>query len=61
MLSLSPPRVLTFLVSVALIGLALASMYTHIPTIGAFVVKHRTGFFIGAYLVLAVGVVSKTL
>jgi hypothetical protein len=61
MLSLSPPRLLTFLVSVVLIGLAVASLYLHIPTIGAFVVKHRMGFLIAAYAVLALGVVSKTL
>lgn len=61
MLNLSAPRVLTFLVSVGLIGLPAASLYMHIPTIGPTVVRFRTWFFIGAYAVLALGVVSKSL
>ena len=42
MLSLSPPRLLTLLVSLVLIGLAVASLYLRIPTIGPAVVKFRT-------------------
>lgn len=61
MLSLSPPRLVTFLLSVVLIGLAVASLYLKIPTIGPTVVKYRTWFFIGAYAVLALGVVSRSL
>jgi len=48
MLNLSPPRAITFLVSLVLIGLAVASLYLRIPTIGATVVKFRTWFFVGA-------------
>ncbi|MER2265586.1 hypothetical protein [Methylobacterium oxalidis] len=61
MLSLSPPRLVTFLLSVILIGLAVTSLYLKIPTIGPTVVKYRTWFFIGAYAVLALGVVSRSL
>ena len=61
MLSLSPPRILTLLISLVLIGLAIASLYLRIPTIGPTVVKFRTWIFIGAYAVLALGVVSKSL
>jgi uncharacterized BrkB/YihY/UPF0761 family membrane protein len=61
MLHLSPPRVITFLVSLLLIGLAIASLYLRLPTIGPTVVKFRTWFFVGAYVVLALGVVSKSL
>lgn len=61
MLNLSAPRALTFLVSLVLIGLAVASLYMRIPTIGATVVKFRTYFFVGAYAVLALGVVTKSL
>ena len=61
MLSLSPPRLLTFFVSAVLIGLAIASLYLRIPTNGPTVVKFRTWFFIGAYVALALGVVSKSL
>ncbi|WP_246691658.1 hypothetical protein [Methylobacterium sp. WL12] len=61
MLNLSPPRAITFLLSLVLIGLAVASLYLRVPTIGATVVKFRTWFFVGAYVVLALGVVSKSL
>ena len=61
MISLSPPRLLTFLVSAVLVGLAVASLYLRIPTIGPTIVKFRTWFFDGAYVVLALGVVSKSL
>jgi uncharacterized BrkB/YihY/UPF0761 family membrane protein len=45
MLNLSADRILTFLVSVVLIGLAVASLYTRLPTIGPIVLKVRTGSF----------------
>ncbi|NEU15087.1 hypothetical protein G3T14_23955 [Methylobacterium sp. BTF04] len=61
MLNLSPPRTITFFVSLVLIGLAVASLYLRIPTIGPTVVKFRTWFFVGAYVVLALGIVSKSL
>jgi hypothetical protein len=61
MLNLSAPRALTFLVSLVLIGLAVASLYMRIPTIGPTVVKLRTWFFVAAYAVLALGVVTKSL
>ena len=61
MLNLSPPRTITFLVSLVLIGPAVASLYMRVPTIGLTVVKFRTWFFAGAYVVLALGVVSRGL
>lgn len=60
-MSLSAPRTITFLVSLVLIGLAVASLYMRIPTIGRFVAGHRTEFFVGAYAVLMLGVLSKRL
>jgi len=60
-MSLTAPRLVTFGLSLVLIGLALASMYLKIPTIGKFVAAHRLGFLIGAYAVLAFGVVSRRL
>ncbi|MDP4021082.1 hypothetical protein Q8W71_00465 [Methylobacterium sp. NEAU 140] len=59
--SLSAPRLLTFVVSAALIGLAVASLYTKIPMIGRTVVAHRQWFFIGAYVLLALGVTTRSL
>ncbi|KQP89612.1 hypothetical protein ASF60_19185 [Methylobacterium sp. Leaf113] len=61
MLKLSPPRTLTFLLSLVLIGLAIASLSLRIPMIGPTVVKFRVWFFVAAYVVLALGVVSKRL
>lgn len=61
MIRLTPPRLITFVVSLVLIVLAAASMYTRLPVIGPTVVSHRTWFFIGAYVVLALGVVSRSL
>ncbi|HMO30213.1 hypothetical protein [Enterovirga sp.] len=60
-MNLSAPRLLTFALSFALIGLAVASMYLKIPTVGKFVAGHRTEFFVGAYAVLALGVLSRRL
>lgn len=61
MIRLTPPRLVTFLISAVLIGLAVASLYVRIPMIGTFVVSHRTAFFVAAYVVLALGVVSRGL
>ena len=61
MLNLSPPRTMTFVVSLLLIGLAVASLYMRIPTIGPTVMKFRNWFFIGVYVILEIGVVSKSL
>lgn len=58
---LTAPRLVTFVVSLVLIGLAIASLYLRIPTIGRFVATHRTEFLIGAYAVLALGVLSRRL
>ena len=60
-MNLTAPRLLTFLVSAILIGLAIASLYLRIPTIGRFVAGHRTEFFVGAYAVLALGVLVRRL
>ena len=61
MLNLSPPRAITFFATFVLIGLAIASLYLRIPMIGTTVVKFRTWFFVGAYAVLTLGIVSKKL
>lgn len=62
MIRLTPPRLITFAISVALIALAVAvaSLYQRIPVIGKTVLAHRTWFFVGAYVILALGVTSKS-
>lgn len=59
--TLSAPRLLTFLASAVLIGLAVASLYTKVPMVGRTVLAHRQWFFIGAYALLALGVTTKSL
>ena len=58
--NLTAPRLLTFAASLVLAALAVASLYMRIPTIGHTVVAHRTWILVGAYALLAVGVVSKS-
>lgn len=61
MITLTPPRLVTFALSLVLLALAVASLYMRIPVVGHAVVSHRTWFFIGAYAVLALGVMSRSL
>lgn len=60
-MTLSTPRLPTFLASLVLAGLALASLHVHIPTIGPFVAEHRLWMWIAAYVVLAFGVLFRRL
>lgn len=55
MLNLSAPRVPAFLVFLALIGLAVASLNTRIPTVGPSVVRFGTWLLIRTYVVLFKG------
>ena len=59
--TLSAPRVLTFVASAVLIGLAVANLYTKAPMVGRAVIAHRQWFFIGAYALLALGVTTRSL
>lgn len=61
MVQLTPPRLITFVVSVILLGAVVASFYLRVPFVGHFVGAHRTGLLIAAYAVLAAGVVSRAL
>ena len=61
MLHLLAPPAITSVVSLSLIGLAVASRYLPVPTIGPTIVKFTTWFFVGAYMVLALGAMSKSL
>lgn len=59
MIQLTPPRLITFVVSVLLAAAVLASLYLRIPVVGAFVVSHRLALLGAAYVVLALGVVLR--
>lgn len=58
---LSSPRLITFLVSLVLAGLAAASLYIRIPPVGQYVVGHRVGFLMASYIVLGAGVLLRRL
>lgn len=58
---LTPPRIVTFVVSLILAVLAIASLYTRIPTIGAWINGHRFWMMVAAYVILALGVALRGL
>lgn len=61
-MNLSSPRLATFLFSLALTALAVASLlHVHVPTVGPFVAGHRTAMLISSYAVLVLGVVMPGL
>jgi hypothetical protein len=58
---LSPPRFITFVVSLILALGALASLYARLPVVGTFVNAHRLGIALAAYATLVLGVVLRGL
>jgi len=61
MFRLTPPRVITFVVSLIVALAALASLYTRLPVVGAFVNAHRLGVALAAYVILVLGVLLRGL
>ena len=55
-LSLSAPRILTFVISVALVLVALASLHLRLPVGQGFVAQHRFWLVVAGYGVLTLGV-----
>ena len=53
--SLNAPKVITFLISLVLVGLAVASLYVHLPAGQGFVATHRFWFAVAGYGLLALG------
>ena len=60
-MQLTAPRILTFILSLVVALLAIASLYTRLPTIGAWVSGHRFWMMVAAYVILALGVVLRRL
>lgn len=60
-MQLTTPRVLTFLLSLIMALLAVASLYARIPTIGSWVNAHRFWMMVAAYVILALGVILRRL
>jgi hypothetical protein len=60
-LGLTPPRLLTFIVSLILVLAAVASLYTRLPVVGAFVKSHQFWVAVAGYVVLTLGVLLRGL
>jgi hypothetical protein len=58
---LTPPRFITFVLSLILALGALASLYARLPVIGTFVNAHRLGIALAAYAILMLGVLLRGL
>jgi hypothetical protein len=58
---LGAPRILTFVISFALVLLAVASLYTHLPAELGFVNQHRFWLAVAGYVVLMLGVLLPRL
>ena len=53
--ALNAPKVITFVISLILVVVALASMHTRLPFGAAFVSSHRIWVIVAAYVLLALG------
>jgi hypothetical protein len=58
---LTPPRFITFVLSLILAFAALASLYARLPVVGTFVNAHRLGIALAAYAILMLGVLLRGL
>ncbi|MEA2858448.1 MAG: hypothetical protein QOC72_487 [Methylobacteriaceae bacterium] len=58
---LTPPRFLTFIVSLIVLLTAVASLYMRLPVVGAFVNAHRFWIAIAGYVILMLGVLLRGL
>jgi hypothetical protein len=58
---LTPPRFLTFIVSLIVLLTAVASLYTRLPVFGAFVNAHRFWIAVAGYVILMLGVLLRGL
>lgn len=58
---LSPPSWPVLLLSLILAIAAVASLYTHVPLVGHYVVKHRFYVLVTAYAALLAGVLFEGL
>jgi hypothetical protein len=58
---LTPPRFLTFIVSLIVLLTAVGSLYTRLPVVGAFVNAHRFWIAIAGYVILMLGVLLRGL
>ncbi len=54
---LNAPKVVTFSLSLLLVLLAVASLYIHIPAVGAQIAAHRFWILLAGYGLLAAGCV----
>jgi hypothetical protein len=60
-MQLTAPRLLTFIVSLIIAALAVASLYIRLPTVGAWINGHRFWMMVAAYVILTLGVALRRL
>ena len=60
-MQITAPRILTFVISLIIAALAIASLYTRIPSIGPWINGHRFWMMVAAYVILALGVLVRSL
>jgi hypothetical protein len=58
---LTPPRFITFVVSLILVVAAVLSLYTRLPVVGPFVKSHQLWIAVAGYLILMLGVLLRGL
>jgi hypothetical protein len=58
---LTPPRVITFLVSLILVLAAVLSLYLRLPLVGGYIGSHRFWIAVIGYVVLMAGVLLRGL
>lgn len=58
---LSAPKAVTFLISLLLVGLAVATLFVHVPVVGAEVAAHRFWVVVAGYALLAAGCLMRGL
>ncbi|MEA2841635.1 MAG: hypothetical protein QOF41_2965 [Methylobacteriaceae bacterium] len=58
---LTPPRFITFVVSLILVIAAVLSLYTRLPVVGPYVNSHRFWIAVIGYVILMLGVLLRGL
>ena len=54
---LTPPTIPVFLIAMVLAVRSIGSHYTHIPTVGHYVVAHQYWILVAAFAIMTIGVI----
>jgi hypothetical protein len=58
---LTPPRLITFVVSLILVVAAVLSLYSRLPVVGGYIISHRFWIAVIGYVILMAGVLFRGL